>query len=202
MNINEIDFQTGDLLLFHEVGHCLSSLIEYFTKSKYSHCAIILKDPTFIDESYKGIYIIESGIESTPDVVDHKRKFGVQIQKLSDAINYYKGDVYWRKLNCERGEFFDNEIKSIYESTRNIPYDINPMDWIKAGLKIDYGNTHKTTTFFCSALCAYIYVKLGLLPTNIPWTIISPQELSSTGDLNNCFILCNLEDDIKIVITK
>ena len=131
MNINEIDFETGDLLLFHEIGNCISSMIELCTKSKYSHCAIVLKDPTFIDKTYQGIYIIESGIESTPDVVDNKRKFGVQIQKLSDAVNYYKGDVYWRKLNCEKGEFFNNQIKIIYESTKDIPYDLNPIDWMR-----------------------------------------------------------------------
>ena len=44
MNINEIDFETGDLLLFHEIGNCISSMIELCTKSKYSHCAIVLKD--------------------------------------------------------------------------------------------------------------------------------------------------------------
>ena len=49
MDLNAINFQTGDLLLFSENTNIFSRLIEYFTHSKYSHTAIILQNPTYID---------------------------------------------------------------------------------------------------------------------------------------------------------
>ena len=36
---------------------------KYFTKSKYTHIAMILKDPSFTNPPLKGLYIIESGEE-------------------------------------------------------------------------------------------------------------------------------------------
>ena len=83
----------------------------------------------------------------------------------------------------------------LYEDVRNILYDVNPVDWFKAAFGIDIGDVHKKKTFWCSALVAYLYVKLGFLPECIPWTIITPNEFSSTGDLNDRYIKCNLESE-------
>ena len=81
----------------------------------------------------------------------------------------------------------------------NIPYDINPFDWIRADLNINIGNTQKRNTYWCSALVTYFYVKLGFLDKNVPWTLISPQELSSSSDKLK-FENCKLDDDKLIII--
>tara|TARA_B100001248_G_C27369852_1_gene451086 strand:- start:195 stop:818 length:624 start_codon:yes stop_codon:yes gene_type:complete len=192
---SKYDLRTGDLLLFSQKGSCLSTLIKKCTKSKFSHVAIILKNPTNISPELKGYYILESSIEIKRDAVDNKKKFGVRIRKLKDAIANYNGSIYWRKLNCLRDDKFYLNIKMLYEDVRNILYDINPVDWFKAAFAIDIGDVHKKKTFWCSALVAYLYVKLGFLPECIPWTIITPNEFSSTGDLNDRYIKCNLESE-------
>ena len=146
---SKYDLQTGDLLLFSQKGSCLSTLIEKCTQSKFSHVAIILKNPTNISPELKGYYILESSIEIKRDTIDNKKKFGVRIRKLKDAVTNYKGTIYWRKLNCLRDDKFYLNIKMLYEDVRNILYDVNPVDWFKAAFGIDIGNVHKKKTFWC-----------------------------------------------------
>tara|TARA_Y100001954_G_C15639110_1_gene516734 strand:- start:38 stop:658 length:621 start_codon:yes stop_codon:yes gene_type:complete len=193
MNISELN--TGDILLFSERGNCFASMVERCTRSKYSHVAMVLKNPTYIDSKLKGHYLLESTFEVPPDAVDHKKKFGVQIQELNSRIRDFNGNIYWRKLNCERTEQFYNKLARVYDEVKGILYDTNPIDWFKAAFKINLGNVHKTNTFWCSALLAYMYVQFGFLPETIPWTIISPVEFSDRGDMNDRFIKCNLEPE-------
>lgn len=46
--------KTGDIILFNSHGtgiwNIVSSLIQWGTNSKYTHVAMVLKDPTFIHE--------------------------------------------------------------------------------------------------------------------------------------------------------
>ena len=81
------------------------------------------------------------------------------------------------------------------------PYDINPLDWLRAELRILYPDDkifeQQTHSFWCSALIAYIYIKMNFLPSNIPWTLITPAEwgASTTKSLpfKNC-ILSEVEE--------
>ena len=200
MNLNAIDFQTGDLLLFSENSNIFSRLIEYFTHSKYSHCAIILKSPTYIDSKLTGTYILESNYETYPDAENNvKYNYGVQIQELNNIIKNYNGKIYWRKLNYQnKTHYFTENIKKIYNIVKNKPYDLNPIDWIKAEFKLNIGNVQQTKSFWCSALVTYIYIKLNLLPSNINWDLIAPCDLSFTGDLENKFINCSFDNEIEI----
>ena len=104
MNVYKVkDLKTGDLLLcnYMKKGGCISfftGLIKMFTKSSYSHVGMILKDPSFIHPTLKGLYVWESGWEGTPDPQDDKIKFGVQITPLYEIINkYYKSNGH---INC------------------------------------------------------------------------------------------------------
>ena len=198
MQINDENLDTGDILLFSEKGCCFSKLIEVCTNSKFSHVAMVLKNPTFLCPGLDGLYILESTIETTEDAIDHKHKFGVQVHKLADYLDKFNGSIYLRKLKCERSDDFYNQLKLIYNDVNNILYDTDPMDWFKASLNIEIGNVHKINTFWCSALIAYIYVRLGLLPPQIPWTIITPAKFSETGDLNSKFINSHLENETLI----
>ena len=56
----------------------------------YSHVAMILKDPYFINPALKGLYVWESSFNGTPDPQDNKIKLGVQITPLHELINEYQ----------------------------------------------------------------------------------------------------------------
>ena len=55
------NLETGDLLLYHGVNSCLDTIIEKFSKSKYSHCAIVLKNPTSSSYRKRPVAFMTSG---------------------------------------------------------------------------------------------------------------------------------------------
>ena len=198
-----IQIENGDLLLY-STTKWYSKVIEYFSGSKFSHISILLKDPVHLDPKLKGLYVLESGYESIPDPTDGKYKFGVQISPLDNVIeNYQKswmGTLYYRRLDCCRDGNFENSMKQIYKEVYDKPYDIDIFDWIKAALKIDVGNDKRTSTFWCSALVAYVYKKLDFLD-NVPWTLVSPKEFSYyENDKSLEFINCILHPEKYIIL--
>ena len=195
MKIDELE--TGDIILFSG-NYFLSHIIEYFTNSIYSHTGIILKNPNLGDAKFKGIYLLESGFENTPDPENNRIKKGVQIINFEEKFKNYKGRIYVRKLHCTRDKKFYEKIIEIHSTVHNIPYDLNPTDWIKGYYKLDIGNTQKENTYWCSALVSFVYVELGFLDKNIPWTLISPKELSSSSNELK-FINCKLDNDKQII---
>jgi hypothetical protein len=88
MEFNLDSIQTGDILLF-STNKWYSDVIEIGDECIYSHCGIILRDPIYIDPSLNGLYVLESGLEPFPDVIDHKIHFGVQIVPLVFVIEEY-----------------------------------------------------------------------------------------------------------------
>lgn len=195
MKIDELE--TGDIILFSG-NYFFSHIVEYFTKSIYSHVGVILKNPNLGDATFKGIYLLESGFENTPDPENNRIKKGVQIINFEEKFKNYKGRIYVRKLHCTRDKKFYEKIIQIHSAVHNIPYDLHPIDWIKAYYKLDIGNTQKENTYWCSALVSFIYVELGFLDKNIPWTLISPQDLSSSYNKLK-FMNCVLDDDKQII---
>ena len=120
------------------------------------------------------VLMIQSGYEATAtDVEDGKHKFGVQITHLDkEYIENYNGNLYWRPLldSQSLNSFFDNEenqkmmndaLKETHHIIHNKPYDIHPLDFLKAGFDIETGNNQFTDRFFCSALVAYLYYKMN-----------------------------------------
>ena len=92
--MSQYNLKTGDILLFdyNESGilGLFNKATKYFTKSPYSHVAVVLKDPSFIHPSLKGYYIWESSWEGTPDPQDNKIKISVQITPLDEVMNNCK----------------------------------------------------------------------------------------------------------------
>jgi hypothetical protein len=168
-------FQTGDILLFSDKKFIPSILIEDFTHSKYSHTGIILRDPTFPSESFKGLYILEStGYIDAKDVETHQYKVGVQINKLSKVYDVTNGEIYWRRLTTERNEDFGQILSEVHKLTHDKGYDFDPDDWIKAYFDWHHGNEQKENVFICSALVAFLYDRLGFLKKPVEWTIVRP----------------------------
>ena len=210
--LNNDEFQTGDILLIqHKKQYSnlfelfisfFDMLITTFSKSEYTHAAIIVKDPDFVDPPLKGLYILESGFETFPDAENNTYKVGAELEDFTKVMNSLKGsNVYYRKLVCERDETFYNNLKKAHTELHNKPYDILPTDWLKSAVHLNIGDTQSKNRFWCSALVAYVFVCFGFLPKDTPWTIVSPKMLGTEHpdkfDLK--FEKCSLEKEIKIL---
>jgi hypothetical protein len=200
-NIDYIDFinncQTGDLLLYSS-KKWYSYIIEYLGASHYSHVSMIIRDPIWINPKLKGLYIFESGIENTYDVLNDNHILGVQLVKLEEALKYYKnnnnGNIYYIKNNFERTSNFYDKLKDIIIDNDRKPYDLNVIDWI--GARFNLHIIHRQTfRYFCSALIAYVFTQLELLPSNTDWTIISPTKYSFYENSRLTFINCQLDPE-------
>lgn len=199
--------QTGDIILFHHkntyrnlyewVYDIFTNTIMYFTKSKYTHVGMIVKDPPFHPE--KGVFLLESGTETFKDSEDNEYKFGVQLSDMDTILdNLDDYDIYWRQLFCKRDKTFYANLNSSHSIVHNRPYDTKCIDWIKAAFNIRVGNEQRNKIFWCSALIAFVYSKLGLLDKNIPWTIVSPSMFGTEKNKSLDFQNCKLSNEIKI----
>lgn len=197
------DLKTGDLLFFtgHKSGWLkyFSSMIEYATHSNFSHVAMVLKDPTFIEPHLKGLYVWESGWEGKEDPQDGEIKLGVQITNLEEIIeNFKEAKIIARKIICDDTHFTNENLKLVHDVVYKKPYDIMPQDWIEALFRKDK-HPQKTSRFWCSALVGYIYAKCGIIDPKTDWTIIRPNDFCLDGDnlkyQNNCFLS---NEEIKI----
>ena len=144
----EKKLNTGDLILFNEKKSIISRMIEYFTNSKFSHIGIVIKNPDFTPEKLEGYYLLESGYsEYSKDAEDNVYKLGAQLKRLDVAIKDYDGDIYYRKLHCERNEEFYEKIKEAHSILHNKPYNLN-VGWIKSLFDLKIGNEQKLNCFF------------------------------------------------------
>ena len=201
-------FQTGDILLFHwkpVCGNpynccltCFGCLIETFTRSKYTHSAMIVRDPPWRPD-LKGLFILESSVEKFTDAEDNEIKFGVQLVEFDKMIDDFHGDVYWRSLDCPRGPDFYEKLTKAHSVVHNRIYDIIPVDYLLAGLGLYRGNVQRKGFFFCSSLVIYIYVMLGFVDKDVPWSVLSPSVLGTEKFVKHLtFKNCFLYDEVKI----
>jgi len=197
---------TGDIILF-EGKSLLSYILEFGQGSRYSHVGIFLKSPTFLHPDWSGNYILQAGYES--DAVDEeskKRLCGVQVTPFEIIVENSKknGCKLWhRKLKCHRDEEFYRLFKEAYDMSIDKPYDFDIFDWISA--KIDlvinkpWISYRKTNEFFCSALAAFVYVKLGFLNKDVQWTLIAPKQFSGIENEPLEFIECDLDEEVPVL---
>jgi len=185
--------KTGDLLLFNGTGNWLSSLVKWGTHSNYTHCAMVLVDPTFLHPHLKGTYVWESSWEGLPDPQDGKVKLGVQITPLAEILASYKGKgvALRRSVHCDKSHFSQENLKKVHDVVYNKPYDIVPMDWVEALIRRD-PHAKKTGRFWCSALVGYIYTQCGVLNNDTDWSIIRPSDFSINAENLNFSEGCSL----------
>lgn len=186
------DLKTGDIILFDSRKKfplsLLDKCIKYFTHSNYNHIAVILRDPTFMDkknncgkENLKGLFVWESSFESNPDPQDGKVKLGVELTPFDEVLKNSGGTAFIRKLNCSEEKyketFTEAKLSEIHNLVYDKPYDVNPIDWIKAIFRINF-QPQNTKTYWCSALVGVIYSKLGIIKSNIDWSMMRPSDFS------------------------
>lgn len=206
---NTDSLQTGDIILF--MGNWWYSwLLEKFGRSAFSHCGLVLRDPTYIDPELRGLYILQSGFGFPPDINGNVRS-GVQINKLEDILQMYKpGEVFVRHLTAIRDDRFYKILASIYCKHGQDSYDFRFTDWIEAKIALDSGwetaqsvfsrnNARNNNEFWCSAFLAFIFYRLGLFedPELVPYTLISPRDWSTKSNVLK-FKACVLGTEIKL----
>jgi hypothetical protein len=209
-HIKHVDqFNTGDIILFEHkfdtssIGTSLMSILDegisWFSKSRYSHVGIVLKDPEFTNPKLKGLFLLESNRENFPDAETNEIKFGVEIVDLTNVLDNYNGNIYWRKLECERGEKFNSLLASAHSVIHNRPYDLIFGDWAAVALHVDNRNTQRTKTFWCSSLVAYIYTQLGFLTKETKWSLATPKMFGTEKQRAGLQLLnCTLNPEVKI----
>lgn len=214
--------QTGDILLFSGAKFWFSKLIRFWTKSKFTHTAMILRDPIYISPELTGLYLWESGIEPFPDSEDHVKKLGVQITSLDEYLED-EPDVEFivhRKLNTNYSKkYIEDKIKDIHLMVHNKPYDINICDFLMASVNVKYveepekpskwaimnwlkPNHTRNDTYFCSGLVGFIYTYLGLLPSSTKWTECTPAFFSSEENPNMSLTVGNYLEVDKLLYQK
>ena len=197
-----ITLETGDLVLVnahpppsHWMMALFDAAIQYFTRSVYSHVAIVLRDPPFVAE--KGLYVWESGWEyGACDPQDGRCKLGVQVTPWASFVANNTGQLYIRKRSRSCPPITDDDLNSIHATVYGTPYDTNPLDWMLAIWRKDLV-PQKTDRFWCSALVAYILVRLGVLAENVDWSIVRPADLSSQS--NSLVFLERYETDTHLI---
>ena len=193
-----MDYNTGDIILFSDTTFLPSKIIEKLSASPYSHVGMVLRDPVWINEKLVGLYLFEStGLTDIPEVESGELRQGVQIRPLQSVIDEYNGSVFWRKVNCNRDDQFNEKLSEAHKLAHAKPYDLNPWDWLRAmfGVKVG-GMTDKR--FFCSALVAWICSRVGLLDSDTAWTIVRPCDLSEQYSGGRVKWLCEIECEKKI----
>lgn len=194
---------TLDIMLFRGQNYWFSYVVEYLTWSDFSHVGIVLKAPTYISPELTGVYLLESGSENFPDAQDHQQKFGVQISDLTEILDTYVGKVYYRKLKQgnsifdlldleyslnERQKLLNTKLAVIYKEVYDKPYDDFVFDLLRSEVQLKVGDCRSEKRFFCSALVAYVYFRLGFLPEDTEWDLIIPKHFGLKQLIDNKLI--------------
>lgn len=140
----------------------ISILSKTFLSSKYSHVGVVVHLPEYGDRPL----FFEATIEGeVPDVQDNFIKYGTQLVDLRDKIQRYYGAAVWRPVMFERTPETTAKLRGYIEEVRNKPYESDKFELVRAY----FGTNTKSDTnaFFCSALVAETFVRLGIIrPSN------------------------------------
>jgi len=155
--INEINLQTGDLILF--TGNTfISKFIQYFQHNepigtrKYGVQLNLLDD------------ILKLCSKSTVYVRNILCKRDDEFyQKFRDAYLQIKDIPY------------DTNMIDWIAATFKLDYHLSDDTNYYLCIPLPY---RKTDYFWCSSMTAYVFCKLGLIDEKINWTLISPSEFS------------------------
>lgn len=189
--MSKYNLHTGDILLFdtRESGilGIFNYIIKKFTKSNYSHVAMVLKDPEFIHPSLKGYYIWDGNI----DTHNGKIKLDVQITPFHEIYDkcYMNGNSIYVRHISESSLFTNKNLSKIHNIAYNNPYDIIP----------DLNLSSKTKLYWCSSLIGYIYTICGILNSSTNWSALLPSDFSTKSNVLNWVNPLYLSEEIQLL---
>ena len=155
-------FTTGDLIFFRgNKKSLIDEVIMDVSDSPYSHVGMIIVDPIW-DKTLKGPYLLQSASGYSYSEEDREEEKGVTLTSVPENLDGVDIRRYKGKMNMEM-------LKKVHDEVHHQPYDTNVWDWIKAGLShLGFSrwiqNERHDNNFWCSALVAFVYVKMGILP--------------------------------------
>lgn len=161
------DLQSLDLLLFSGKG-VFSHWIKRFTRSKWSHVALVLRQG-------ESIFCFESTTLNTSEGNPVK---GVQVNLLSQRLKNYTGLVTFKKLNHDLSpRMVDQKLYQLRKRFEGVPYEQSLVELAASALK--HPLLHEDLdSLFCSELVAEVYQEFGFLNERIPSNSYTPEDLS------------------------
>ena len=163
MNMYNIlnNLNTGDLILFQGKHSFISSLINMFTNSRWTHIGVVLKNPKCIDTQLKGLYLWESGEEEFPDSENNKYKYGVQIVDLKEKIAFF-GDSITQSGNQNGGyvDLLRRELNKEQPHAAIIPAGISGHKVPDLLARIDRDVINKKATVVFVYILMYLHTAL------------------------------------------
>ena len=151
-------------------------IVSKITRSKWTHVALVLKDPTYVDSSYKGLYVLESGSEPWNNT------WGVLVSPLDRVLDdsSHKCVALRRLLDVD---IPNHQLEIVYRTVKGKKYDTNVLDLLGNELKSKWlANPRELDKFVCSSFVGYVYTALGLLKEDTPWFFMQPWHFSTEND--------------------
>jgi hypothetical protein len=149
-------------------------IVSLFTRSNWTHIALVLKDPTFINPEYKGYYVLECGGE------DWENYWGIMVSPLKTIIesgNHKR--IVLRKLYYTVPI---EELKTVYLTVKHKKYNTNIIELLGNETQCSVlADPQESNKFICSSFVAYVYTALGLLPDDTKWFYYQPWQFSITN---------------------
>ena len=168
--------QTGDILLFS--GRSLiSRLIRLFTRGRWSHIGIIVRDVASDD-----LFLWEATSNNTiSDVEFGHIPRGVQLVSLEEKLRSYNGIAAVRFLEgVERNAKMMKRFRWLFKRLRRAPYRNYLVEYLNIGIR---GNRRAANCAFCSQLVAEAYMRMRLLRLERPSAFYTPNDFAKDRSL-------------------
>ena len=163
-------------------------IVATVTQSKWTHVALVLKNPTYIDPSYDGVYVLESGSEKW------SKRWGVIVSPFSKILNDKSHKlIAYRSISVN---IPNTQMEIVYNTIKDKKYDTNVLELLGNELRSSWlANPRELDKFVCSSLVGYVYTALGLLDNDTPWFYMQPWHFSSENkDLK--LVHCKLSPEV------
>ncbi len=167
------ELKTGDMVLFSGGGF-ISRIIQMYTRSKWSHVGLVVKDGWF-----DMLLLWESTTLSKIKTVNGIVRQGVAIRPLSEVIANYDGVVGVRQLDKPLSDGQELDIGDLRKEFKGRDYEQSKSELFKSAYDFIGGkNEEDLSSLFCSELVAEAYQRIGLLSEDVPSNEYTPADLA------------------------
>jgi hypothetical protein len=174
------NLRTGDLILFSGRGF-ISWIIQKFTRSRWSHIGMIIKESEF-----DMTLLWESTTLSKIKTIHGEEKRGVAIRPLSEVVNGYKGIIGLRLLRERLTEVNIETLKDLRKEFKNKDYERSTLELFRSAYDwVGGSNRRDLSSVFCSELVAEAYQRFGFLTLEIPSNEYTPSDFESIELVKN-----------------